>query len=59
MQRAFDLALLGTGKVAPNPLVGCVIIKNNEIIGEGWHKSYGGPHAEVEAIRSITETHSA
>jgi diaminohydroxyphosphoribosylaminopyrimidine deaminase/5-amino-6-(5-phosphoribosylamino)uracil reductase len=59
MQRAFDLALLGAGKVAPNPLVGCVIIKNNEIIGEGWHKSYGGPHAEVEAIRSITETYSA
>jgi diaminohydroxyphosphoribosylaminopyrimidine deaminase/5-amino-6-(5-phosphoribosylamino)uracil reductase len=59
MQRAYDLALLGTGKVAPNPLVGCVIVKNNEIIGEGWHKSFGGAHAEVEAIRSIPESQTA
>ena len=53
MQRAFDLAQLGAGKVAPNPLVGCVIVKDNQIIGEGWHQQYGGPHAEVEAIQSI------
>jgi diaminohydroxyphosphoribosylaminopyrimidine deaminase/5-amino-6-(5-phosphoribosylamino)uracil reductase len=53
MQRAFDLALLGAGKVAPNPMVGCVIIKNESIIGEGWHKVFGGPHAEVEALASI------
>lgn len=53
MQRAFDLAQLGAGKVAPNPLVGCVIVKENQIIGEGWHQQYGGPHAEVNAIHSI------
>lgn len=53
MQRAFDLSQLGGGKVAPNPLVGCVIVKDNQIIGEGWHQQYGGPHAEVEAIHSI------
>jgi diaminohydroxyphosphoribosylaminopyrimidine deaminase/5-amino-6-(5-phosphoribosylamino)uracil reductase len=53
MQRAFDLAQLGAGKVAPNPLVGCVIVKENQIIGEGWHQHYGGPHAEVESLHSI------
>lgn len=52
MQRAFDLAILGTGRVAPNPLVGCVIVKEGHIIGEGYHQNYGGPHAEVHAIRS-------
>lgn len=52
MQRAFDLAILGTGRVAPNPLVGCVIVKEDHIIGEGYHQNYGGPHAEVHAIRS-------
>ena len=38
MQRAFDLALLGSGRVAPNPLVGCVIVKDDRIIGEGYHQ---------------------
>ena len=56
MQRAFDLALLGTGRVAPNPLVGCVIVKNDRIIGEGYHQHYGGPHAEVNAIHHATES---
>ncbi len=59
MQRALDLALLGKGHVAPNPLVGCVIVKNNKIIGEGWHKAYGGPHAEVNAVHSISPNESA
>jgi diaminohydroxyphosphoribosylaminopyrimidine deaminase/5-amino-6-(5-phosphoribosylamino)uracil reductase len=54
MQRAFDLAMLGTGRVAPNPLVGCVIVKDGQILGEGYHQNYGGPHAEVHAIRSST-----
>jgi diaminohydroxyphosphoribosylaminopyrimidine deaminase/5-amino-6-(5-phosphoribosylamino)uracil reductase len=58
MQRALDLAKLGQGFVAPNPMVGCVIVKNNQIIGEGWHKAYGGPHAEVNAIKSISEPNS-
>ena len=54
MQRAFDLALLGSGRVAPNPLVGCVIVKNDQIIAEGYHQQYGGPHAEVNAIENAT-----
>lgn len=53
MLHAIELAKLGTGYVSPNPRVGAVILdENGEIIGEGWHKKYGGPHAEVEAIRS-------
>jgi len=59
MQRALDLALMGQGHVAPNPLVGCVIVKNNQVIGEGWHQQYGGPHAEVNAIQSIPKNQSA
>jgi diaminohydroxyphosphoribosylaminopyrimidine deaminase/5-amino-6-(5-phosphoribosylamino)uracil reductase len=56
MQRAFDLALLGSGRVAPNPLVGCVIVKDEHIIGEGYHQQYGGPHAEVNAISNASES---
>ena len=56
MQRAFDLALLGSGRVAPNPLVGCVIVKDERIIGEGYHSQYGGPHAEVNAIGNASES---
>lgn len=50
MQRCFKLALKGAGNVSPNPLVGCVIVKNGKIISEGWHKKYGGFHAERDAI---------
>ncbi len=53
MQRALDLAILGSGYAAPNPLVGCVIVKNNQVIGEGWHAQYGQSHAEVNAINSL------
>ena len=53
MQRALDLALLGMGKVSPNPLVGCVIVCRGNIVGEGWHQAYGGPHAEVNAVASM------
>ncbi len=53
MRRALDLALLGAGSVSPNPLVGCVIVHDDLIIGEGWHKAYGGPHAEVNAVESV------
>jgi diaminohydroxyphosphoribosylaminopyrimidine deaminase/5-amino-6-(5-phosphoribosylamino)uracil reductase len=56
MQRAFDLALLGSGRVAPNPLVGCVIVKDERIIGEGYHQHYGGPHAEVNAISNASKS---
>ncbi len=53
MQRALDLAVLGEGNVAPNPLVGCVITQNDKIIGEGYHQKYGEAHAEVNAINSV------
>jgi diaminohydroxyphosphoribosylaminopyrimidine deaminase / 5-amino-6-(5-phosphoribosylamino)uracil reductase len=53
MQRALELAAFGIGNVAPNPLVGCVIVHNEKIIGEGWHQKFGGPHAEVNAINSV------
>jgi diaminohydroxyphosphoribosylaminopyrimidine deaminase/5-amino-6-(5-phosphoribosylamino)uracil reductase len=50
MTRALELALFGRGAVEPNPLVGCVIAQGAEIIGEGWHRRFGGPHAEIEAL---------
>lgn len=53
MQRCLDLAILGQGAVAPNPMVGCVIVKKDKIIGEGYHQFFGGPHAEVNAIESV------
>jgi len=53
MQRCLDLALLGIGDVAPNPMVGCVIVHEGIVIGEGYHEKYGGPHAEVNAILSV------
>ena len=53
MQRALDLASMGSGFVAPNPLVGCVIVKDEIIIGEGYHQKYGEAHAEVNAINSV------
>lgn len=56
MQRALDLAQNGLGHVEPNPMVGCVIVKNQRLIGEGYHRSFGGPHAEVEALRSVSES---
>ncbi len=55
MQRCIQLALQGLGTVAPNPLVGAVIVHQNKIIGEGAHLIYGGPHAEVNAIASVRD----
>jgi diaminohydroxyphosphoribosylaminopyrimidine deaminase/5-amino-6-(5-phosphoribosylamino)uracil reductase len=55
MQRALDLAERGKGAVRPNPLVGCVLVHEGKIIGEGYHAQYGGPHAEVNAIASVTD----
>ena len=52
MARAIELAKKGQLKVQPNPMVGCVIVKNNKIIGEGWHQEYGKNHAEINAIKS-------
>ena len=55
MRRCFDLALLGRGNVSPNPKVGAVIVYNDQIIGEGYHKKYGQSHAEVNAIASVED----
>jgi diaminohydroxyphosphoribosylaminopyrimidine deaminase/5-amino-6-(5-phosphoribosylamino)uracil reductase len=52
MQRALAVAAGGIGFVSPNPLVGCVIVKNGRIVGEGYHERYGEPHAEVNALRA-------
>jgi len=53
---AAEIAKKGMGNVSPNPLVGCVIIKNDRIIGAGYHERYGGPHAEINAINSASES---
>ncbi|MGN1318771.1 MAG: bifunctional diaminohydroxyphosphoribosylaminopyrimidine deaminase/5-amino-6-(5-phosphoribosylamino)uracil reductase RibD, partial [Lachnospirales bacterium] len=50
MLRALELAKLGSGLVSPNPLVGAVIVKDDKIIGEGYHQKYGSNHAEVNAF---------
>ncbi|HZB13379.1 MAG TPA: bifunctional diaminohydroxyphosphoribosylaminopyrimidine deaminase/5-amino-6-(5-phosphoribosylamino)uracil reductase RibD [Chryseolinea sp.] len=55
MRRAVELASLGQGHVSPNPLVGAVIVHQGKIVGEGWHKKYGGPHAEVNAVNSVID----
>ncbi len=52
MREVLNLARKGAGSVSPNPLVGCVVVKNGRIIGRGYHRYYGGPHAEIYAIRS-------
>ena len=51
MQTALKLAEQGIGSVEPNPAVGCIIVKQNQIIGKGWHKEFGGPHAEINALQ--------
>ncbi len=59
MQRALDLAQLGGGFVVPNPWVGCVIVRNGIVLGEGYHAQYGGPHAEVQAFAGIPDARGA
>jgi diaminohydroxyphosphoribosylaminopyrimidine deaminase / 5-amino-6-(5-phosphoribosylamino)uracil reductase len=49
--RALELAARGQGHVEPNPMVGCVIARDGAVVGEGWHRKFGGPHAEVEALK--------
>lgn len=53
IRRCFDLANLGRGQTSPNPTVGAVIVHQGRIIGEGYHKRYGGAHAEVNAVGSV------
>jgi diaminohydroxyphosphoribosylaminopyrimidine deaminase/5-amino-6-(5-phosphoribosylamino)uracil reductase len=55
MQRALQLARLGAGSVSPNPMVGCVIVHEGKIIGEGYHQKYGEAHAEVNAVNAILD----
>jgi diaminohydroxyphosphoribosylaminopyrimidine deaminase/5-amino-6-(5-phosphoribosylamino)uracil reductase len=50
MRRALEAALGGEGRVEPNPMVGCVIARGEEVVGEGFHGRFGGPHAEIEAL---------
>ena len=55
MARAIELARRGEGSVEPNPMVGCVLVRHGNVVGEGWHQQFGGPHAEVEALRMAGE----
>jgi diaminohydroxyphosphoribosylaminopyrimidine deaminase/5-amino-6-(5-phosphoribosylamino)uracil reductase len=55
MQRCLELAKLGAGDVAPNPMVGAVLVYDERIIGEGYHQQYGEAHAEVNCINSVTK----
>ena len=55
MRRCLELARMGRNRVAPNPMVGAVIVHNNLIIGEGYHREFGKPHAEVNAINSVVD----
>lgn len=56
MRRALRLAQRGLGRVEPNPMVGCVLVKNGRVIGEGYHHYFGGPHAEVDALAKTTSS---
>lgn len=53
MRIALESARRGQGWVEPNPLVGCVIVRDGAVIGQGYHRQFGGPHAEIEALRSL------
>ena len=55
MARAFTLARRGMGPVSPNPMVGCLLVHNGQMVGEGYHQRFGGPHAEAHAIQDAGE----
>jgi diaminohydroxyphosphoribosylaminopyrimidine deaminase/5-amino-6-(5-phosphoribosylamino)uracil reductase len=55
MRRAMELATRGRGRVEPNPMVGCVLVRNSKIVGEGFHEYFGGPHAEPNALSACTD----
>src|SRR5881227_3784592 len=56
MHRAIRLAMNGRGRVEPNPMVGCVIVKDGHVIGGGYHQQFGHPHAEPNALASCIES---
>lgn len=55
LREAIALAQRGAGRVEPNPQVGCVIVREGQVVGRGWHQDFGGPHAEVHALRDAGE----
>ncbi|MBP5318147.1 MAG: bifunctional diaminohydroxyphosphoribosylaminopyrimidine deaminase/5-amino-6-(5-phosphoribosylamino)uracil reductase RibD [Paludibacteraceae bacterium] len=55
MRRCLQLAKLGSGRVAPNPMVGCVIAVGDKVLSEGYHRQFGGPHAEVNALNALSD----
>ncbi len=59
MERALELAERGRGLTSPNPMVGCVIVRDGEIVGEGYHLKAGEPHAEVQALRPAGDVSNA
>lgn len=59
MRRAIELAMRGRGRVEPNPMVGCVLVKDGRIVGEGYHEYFGGPHAEPNALAACAEAEGA
>lgn len=56
MRRAIELGQRGRGRTAPNPPVGCVLVRGDQVVGEGWHRAAGQPHAEVEALTVASES---
>lgn len=56
LDRAVELGRRGWGRVSPNPMVGCVVVQKGEVVGEGWHRELGGPHAEVHALAEAGES---
>ena len=55
LARALELAERGRGTTHPNPVVGAVVVRDGEVVGEGWHERKGGPHAEVVALQAAGE----
>src|SRR3989442_12325005 len=52
MRRALELAWRGWGRVSPNPIVGAVVLRGNDMVAEGWHAEFGGPHAELNVLHA-------
>ncbi len=59
MGRALELAERGRYSTSPNPMVGCVIVRDGQVLGEGWHRRAGEPHAEIEALRQTSSARGA